>query len=444
MLKEIYNDDSIFCGYQSNNNCKTLLITFAPLNGAGEGQKIWGGGLKSENINILGLVAKNRSWYPTSSVEQIADKCAHIISQYEYIICYGTSAGAYAAIKFGSKFRANAVVAFAPIFSIAESEIDIEIDHRFYRFFKSGITGGNKIIKDEITCPVYLVYDHYYRWDKYNANLISSLSDKVFCFNSPFTGHFPILTMNSSAKVSSLVDICSKHDIVSLKVMLHQGRVNSSIRVKALIEYICLNKPKLVDVAHRILLKHSDRLNNNDKASVFAFIGRVYKQQNRDADAAECFENANFYKPNDPLFLRELSSVQLKLKDFELSEKNIFHSLAINTSCCHAWNTYTSILLEKKDYNMALGAIKRAIQILPHRDFYRRLCTIAQMLGLNRELVDAAEQGIKLFGEVEFYRLGITGYKQLSDVSRASELLNQSLAIYPNDSLLNKFKNSWN
>lgn len=435
-MQEIYNDDSIFCGYVSRNVCETLLITFAPLNGAGENQKIWGQSLKSEKFNILGLVAKNRSWYPDESIQRIQEKCKDLLKNYKTIICYGTSAGAYASIKYGHYFQATSILAFSPIFSIRIDEIDVSLDHRFFRFYKDGLTGGCKIISDEIKCPVYIVYDKYYRWDKYNSELIYNLSEKIELINCPFTGHFPILTINSSRKIENIIDLCNVRNTIGISNIIHESRKPSAIRIKCIVEYICLNKKRWIDVASSISKNHSERLNINDKSSVNVTLARTYKNQGKLEESLKHYNLAIELSPNNALYIREIASLYLQLDNISQSEIFIYRSLSLNLNCCHAWNTLTSIMLRTKRYHSAYDAIKRAIEIHPHQDFYKRLCSIAERLSLFEELLEYAQIGIDLFGTVEFHRFLIKASMHTTLKSNLNNIVENALKLYPEDPFL--------
>lgn len=438
MHTEVYNDEFVYCGYENRNSCDTLLITFAPMNGAGSGQKIWGQGLNNSTFNILGLVAKNRSWYPEKSIRKISEKCKDIVSKYKHIICYGTSAGGYASIKYSYFFNSTAVISFSPIYSISSEDIDTEIDHRFFKFYKKGVTGGSKILPEEIQCLIFMVYDPYYQLDKYNAHNILNLSKKIQPIKCTFTGHFPILTINSSKKIDVIIKKIKENNLKELKELIYHNRVDSAIRIKGLIEYICLKKIAWADIALKILKNNLQKLNNNDKACLFAVIGRVYKSKNRNIDAQMCFETSIAYKPNDSLYLRELSSMYLKNGAIDLSEIYIFRSLSFNLNCCHAWNTYTSILLEKRNYMAAFEAVKRAIEIYPHRDFYKRLCSISERLGLYQDLLNTTNNALTLFKDIEFYRYHLISCHMLNDKENERKQLIKALSLYPDDQFLIK------
>lgn len=439
-MQEIYNDDSIFCGYVSRNDCETLLITFAPLNGAGENQKIWGQSLKSEKFNILGLVAKNRSWYPEESIQRIQEKCKHLLKNYKNIICYGTSAGAYASIKYGHYFQATSILAFSPIFSIRIDDIDISIDQRFFRFYKHGITGGSKILSEEIKCPVYIVYDKYYKPDKYNSELIYNLSEKIELINCQFTGHFPILTINSSRKIENMIELCNLRNTTEISNVIHESRKPSAIRIKCIIEYICLNKKRWIDIASSLSRNYSERLNINDKSSVNITLARAYKNQGKLEEALQNYKLAIELTPNNALFNREMASLYLQLDNISQSEIFIYRSLSLNLNCCHAWNTLTSIMLRTKRYHSAYDAIKRAIEIYPHQDFYKRLCSIAERLYLFEELLEYAQNGIDLFGTVEFHRFLIKASMRTTLKSNLNDVVENALKLYPEDSFLLSLK----
>jgi len=441
-VQEIYNDDSIFCGYVSRNDCETLLITFAPLNGAGENQKIWGQSLNSEKFNILGLVAKNRSWYPEKSIRRIQEKCKDLLKKYKNIICYGTSAGAYASVKYGHYFQATSILAFSPIFSIRTDEIDVSLDHRFFRFYKDGLTGGSKITPEEIKCPVYIIYDKYYKWDKYNSELIYKLSEKIELINCQFTGHFPILTINSSKKIENIIELCNLRNTFEISKIIHESRKQSAIRIKCLIEYICLNKKRWIDVASSISKKHFERLNANDKSSVNVTLARTYKNQGKLEESLKYYNLATTLSPNNALFIRELASLHLQLDNISQSEISIYRSLSLNLNCCHAWNTLTSIMLRTKKYHSAYDAIKRAIDIHPHQDFYKRLCSIAERLCLFEELLEYAQKGIDLYGTVDFYRFLIKASMHTTLKSDLNNIVENALKLYPDDPFLLASKTS--
>ncbi len=439
MITDIYQDDYIYAGYKRGNS-KYLLITFSPLNGPGGNHKIWGESLAKSGVSILGFSGRNRSWYPEKNMLSAISKALDVLSNYEHRICYGTSAGAYAALKFSNSLSADTVLAFSPQYTIDPLIVSTEIDNRFSRFFKKGVTGGSQILSKDIHKKCYLFYDKYLKEDSYHANKIASLSDSIKLINTPFCGHFPILTVSSSDKIIELIDCAIPQRDQDIVFLISKYRKISNIRIKGIIEYILKSSSRREKLALNIFETYKEKLNNNDIASLYLLLGRSFIALNELSLALTCFVGGVKHTPENSHIHRELALTHLKLNDLESSESEIYQSLALDTKCSHTWNALASIMLREKRYHSACDALTKAIDLYQHSDFYRRLCSVYEILNDPENLLKISSQGVEKFNDVQFYHFLYKARLMLSNQSEAIKVINLGLEIYPNDVFLNRNK----
>lgn len=116
--------------YRDGHGSDILAITFTErgnteLNGLGFG----GAFLRDRGADILAVKSSNFRWF-----EELAPAVAHITAQltalrlgnagrgYKQRVCYGSSMGAHAAIRYSAGFQATRVVAISPLFDILANQ----------------------------------------------------------------------------------------------------------------------------------------------------------------------------------------------------------------------------------------------------------------------------------------------------------------------------------
>lgn len=119
----VYQDEHIDV-YFFDNNTSCLLLLFNEM-GYRSNTSSWGGATaKSIGVSYLGFVSKQPNWFPISSMRNAREYLIGVIEKFSKIVSYGHSQGGYAAIKYSSMFRANAVLSFCPQYSISPHQME--------------------------------------------------------------------------------------------------------------------------------------------------------------------------------------------------------------------------------------------------------------------------------------------------------------------------------
>jgi len=113
--------------YMQETPCGTLIITFTErshrdLEGYGFGTQF----LLKNGFDVLAIKSSTDVWYENLTGEQISSILKYLQlcnRQYKYVVGYGSSMGAYAAIKFSKELGMTHVIAISPLYDI-KSDFD--------------------------------------------------------------------------------------------------------------------------------------------------------------------------------------------------------------------------------------------------------------------------------------------------------------------------------
>ncbi len=125
----------------------TLVISFGDLISRAKGMSINAEkSLIKYQYNVIGIMPKQKSWFPKTSMLQMQQQIQPILHQFKDIVGYGGSMGGYAAIKYSNLLNMQKIVAFVPQFSI---DPDVVQDRRYAEFFDTSIHQDMQIQADE-------------------------------------------------------------------------------------------------------------------------------------------------------------------------------------------------------------------------------------------------------------------------------------------------------
>ena len=120
----IFEDDHIRAIYLQGDS-DTLVLSFGDLISRAKGLSINAEkSLMKYNYAVVGIMPKQKSWFPASSMAALLEYLDPILKQFKNIVGYGGSMGGYAAIKYAKALKMNRVVAMVPQYSIDPLEVE--------------------------------------------------------------------------------------------------------------------------------------------------------------------------------------------------------------------------------------------------------------------------------------------------------------------------------
>ncbi|MFW1840101.1 hypothetical protein ACG9XS_16350 [Acinetobacter gyllenbergii] len=205
MDKQIIFEDEHIRVIFLKGSSDTLVISFGDLISRAKGMSINAEkSLIKYQYNVIGIMPKQKSWFPKSSMLQMQQQIQPILQQFKGIVGYGGSMGGYAAIKYSNLLNMQKIVAFVPQFSI---DPDVVEDRRYAEFFDASIHQDMQIQADEVDSSreYIIVYDPYYAEDKEHFLKIQPLLPNMHVIHLPFTGHEALSVLASSQLLNDFV-----------------------------------------------------------------------------------------------------------------------------------------------------------------------------------------------------------------------------------------------
>jgi tetratricopeptide (TPR) repeat protein len=283
-----------------------LLVTFGPLNIEPE-DRPWGRRfIQKLEWNALGFVDKRRSWYPAAAMEPALAAAAPILSRFRAIVLYGSSMGAYAALKYSSRLGGNCVVAFAPQFSIDPADVR-SFDERFLTNFDPDRHGDMAIGAGDVSGDAFVFYDPLYREDSYNLERIKAVVPSVQPIAAPATHHFPIELFAGTQRIADLIWACRLNDRKQVQAMVHRLRRESPIRTQRLLEWMVTRN---IDKAAILVDRYGGRLDMGELAWVQGRIAERLLALGHLDQAQAILERALKIRPRTPAFLHWMSQIR--------------------------------------------------------------------------------------------------------------------------------------
>ncbi len=172
---------------------KTLIVTFENIDNANEGatdRMPWGYDfVLSQGWSMLGMMAHSMSWYRSEEVHDFFDrlKKSGFFKQFDHVVFYGASMGAYGAAIFSAAAKGSTVICISPQATLDRSITNWEVRFKkaWIRDFSSRYSYAPDQVKDAKI--VHLFYDPYDHLDSMHAALFQS--SNVVKYKCNFMGH---------------------------------------------------------------------------------------------------------------------------------------------------------------------------------------------------------------------------------------------------------------
>ena len=227
MKKIIYEDENIKCIHSTIDDSEnSLVITFGDAVSLDNEKNIFfGESVLAENkYNCIGVMPKFPHWYPLSSILNFIKLNANLLSSYPKKIGFGSSMGAYGAIKYSKLLGTQMTIAMAPQWSIDPSECHY---YPGFQEFYSEKMKSMGIGSEEIWGNIFIFYDPYTVEDLNHAKKIKSLHSNTYLIKVASTGHAPLSALKGSNSIKLLFTYTQNLSLSALYLHVnHLRRLN--------------------------------------------------------------------------------------------------------------------------------------------------------------------------------------------------------------------------
>lgn len=239
----IADNEHIQIHYKSRST-DIIVITFSHMGFSQKVEAYWGAGaLENCGLSALGVVCKGNLWFPPRSM---ADAMQQIgtppWATYKNRITYGSSMGAYAAIKFGRLVGATTALAMAPQFSI-DPAVCGQHDRLHSSFFNAQLHAGSTIEDRDISCQSFVFHDPAVDIDRFHAHALHRLSPRIKLVPMFSHGHEPVDAFAGRRTMLSLISACIGGDENQIRAVASDARRRSGRRIYGLATAMLPTRP---------------------------------------------------------------------------------------------------------------------------------------------------------------------------------------------------------
>lgn len=212
--------------------------------------------LLKHDFNVIGIMPKQKSWFPESSMRQMFAEIEDLIAPFKTRIGYGGSMGGYAAIKYSNLLDLKRVVALVPQYSINPDDVE---DPRYNMFFHAELNANMQIQPQDVSAEreYIVVYDPYCPEDRAQYVKLEQVLPHMYTLNLPFTGHDAIAVLASSELLHDF--LLHDFDAPYFYKKIRQVKKNSKFYYRKVIENLL---PRHKNALGSILINNDLQLDN--------------------------------------------------------------------------------------------------------------------------------------------------------------------------------------
>ncbi|MDC5594963.1 hypothetical protein OHX11_04130 [Acinetobacter baumannii] len=206
MDKQIIFEDEHIRAIFLQGDSNTLVLSFGDLITRASGLSINAEkSLIKYQYNVIGVMPKQKSWFPKASMVELAKVILPIIQRFKNIVGYGGSMGGYAAIKYSNLLNMNRIIAFVPQYSIDPEQVE---DRRYAEFFDAVANKDMQIQPQDVDASreYIIVYDPYFSIDREHYLKIKEILPILHTIHLPFTGHEALSVLASSSLLHDFIE----------------------------------------------------------------------------------------------------------------------------------------------------------------------------------------------------------------------------------------------
>uniref|UniRef100_UPI00135BD838 hypothetical protein n=1 Tax=Roseomonas sp. 18066 TaxID=2681412 RepID=UPI00135BD838 len=169
---DLLHDTGRVAALYRDKGSEALIVSIAPRQPA---RDIWGAAyLARFGVSVLGLTDYSAGWFPQGDMAELLPRLQPVLDRHRRIILYGFSMGAYAALKYSARLRADVVLAFSPQASVHPDDVG-DFDFRRSRdCYRPELHAGMRIAPGDIAGQALLFHDPRFEEDARHAALIEA------------------------------------------------------------------------------------------------------------------------------------------------------------------------------------------------------------------------------------------------------------------------------
>ena len=257
MEKQIIFEDEQIRAIFLRGSSDELIFSFGDLITRAKGLSINAEkSLLKHDFNVIGIMPKQKSWFPESSMRQMFAEIEDLIAPFKTRIGYGGSMGGYAAIKYSNLLDLKRVVALVPQYSINPDDVE---DPRYNMFFHAELNANMQIQPQDVSAEreYIVVYDPYCPEDRAQYVKLEQVLPHMHTLNLPFTGHDAIAVLASSELLYDF--LLHDFDATYFYQKIRQVKKNSKFYYRKVIENLL---PRHKNALGSILINNDLQLDN--------------------------------------------------------------------------------------------------------------------------------------------------------------------------------------
>ncbi|ATO18834.1 hypothetical protein BS636_03725 [Acinetobacter sp. LoGeW2-3] len=205
MEKQIVFEDEHIRAIFMPGSSSELIFSFGDLITRAKGTTINAEkSLQKFEFNVLGIMPKDKSWFPQASMQAMLEAIAELITPFEQRIAYGGSMGGYAAIKYSNALDVQRAVAMVPQYSIDPEDVK---DARYNMFYQPDLNGEMRITTADVSedREYIIIYDPHYPQDRAHYHKLREVLPPHYVLHLAFTNHDAIAVLASSELVNDFL-----------------------------------------------------------------------------------------------------------------------------------------------------------------------------------------------------------------------------------------------
>ena len=231
-----------------------LLLTFGDAAVLADGTRFFADTVAAKfGINCLGFMARAANWYPAASMQAAARAVAYTLAAFDIRMSYGSSMGAYAAVKHSALLGATHVLALCPQWSIDPAECGAS--ESGYRDFFRPAMAGMGVRQADMAGEITVFYDPGQRDDAYHYRTLAACSPRVRACRVHHAGHHLAPVLRGSRLAVDLMQACYLGDPARLYALVNPPRRASVHRRRNLLAASAGRHPRLALAALRQVVR---------------------------------------------------------------------------------------------------------------------------------------------------------------------------------------------
>lgn len=307
--ENLYEDDDIAVR-RIGTGSGTAVLSYSPMNHNFAKKGIPAhSALRRMGHDVFGIIAKKNNWYPRASIEAAAQRLRPMLAEYETRLAYGSSMGAYGAIKYSALLQCDRVLALAPQVSIDPADVG-KWDTRFTRNFSAVKNNAMRITAPDIGGHVTAIFDPMCATDAQHVKLLADLA-VVEPIPAYFCDHYVISPIASFSRLSALMEAVIADNPEQARAVYRSARKASPYYKAALMHYLSrrrLQQNRLdaalagIDVAVELM---------PDRPEMLVTKSRIHRLRHERSQAISAAQRAVEVDPKREWFQRVLREAEM-------------------------------------------------------------------------------------------------------------------------------------